>query len=204
MDFSAFLATYLLSIFFGMEYGIIGGVMISLGVQLLRSLRPSVRTDYMIDRESSIEYILIAFDPNILSFSSAGYIQHCMKKLMLNNLEYTFFVIDFDRWNYCDYTLTCAFVSIYQSMKSGGKNLIFLDCSSEWIESLKKVGILESSCVSKEMLPTCLQLEYDGRDDGMKPMMLIENNRVDANIICESPAVSLLVQKDEAQEIIEC
>lgn len=81
MDFLSCLATFVASLLLGMEYGIMLGVALSLGVLLLKSLKPGLDPELRHDPVSDIHFLYAKPDRSGLNFPSVDYIRSSVAKL---------------------------------------------------------------------------------------------------------------------------
>lgn len=140
VDFLACIITFIASMAFGMEYGIIIGVGVSIGALLLRSLRPKLISQLKSDPLTKVEYILVS-PSNGLYFPSVDHITNSIQKLTVKHKDIELIVINFSKWSACDFTGASTLVSVYKGMKKNGKSLVFLNCSKFWINAFNTVGL---------------------------------------------------------------
>lgn len=79
-DLFSFLVTFISSVLFGMEYGIMIGVGVSLAILLLKSLKPGLNSELRIDPGTGISFIYAKPDYG-LHFPSVDYIRTSLAKL---------------------------------------------------------------------------------------------------------------------------
>lgn len=123
-----------------MEYGILVGVGITVGVLLLKSLRPQLKLLLKYDSKTSTEYVLMTPE-NGLNFPSVDHITTTIQKLTLKCKECCFIIIDFTKWTEMDYTGANTFALISKGLKRNGKTLAFMNCGETWINAFKIAGM---------------------------------------------------------------
>ncbi|XP_021952022.1 sodium-independent sulfate anion transporter isoform X2 [Folsomia candida] len=136
MDFLSCLATFVASLLLGMEYGIMLGVALSLGVLLLKSLKPGLDPELRHDPVSDIHFLYAKPDRSGLNFPSVDYIRSSVAKLATQFPSVPIIVLSFQKWDTFDYTVVLALTSLVTLLKSEyGKELVYVDCSPGWIHA---------------------------------------------------------------------
>ncbi|CAL8112209.1 unnamed protein product [Orchesella dallaii] len=156
IDCIACIITFIASMFLGMEYGILIGVVVSVGALLLKSLRPALKTELKVERSTGVDYILVTPEAG-LYFPSVDHIITQVQKLTLKNKECSVVLLDFSQWTACDYTAATTLVSLNKGLKKNEKILGFLNCSPVWVHNFKVAGLKEPPLVHQASISTFIR-----------------------------------------------
>jgi len=139
-EFFTSLITFVVSLFVGMEFGMMIGVGISI-MQLLYNLM-SAKLTYELRRDeyTNVDYILIGQSVG-LRFPSVDLIRKYINKSTLRYPSTVCVVIDCKYWTSLDFTAALGIASLTKSLRAQGKYLILLNLG-EFEENWRKALVI--------------------------------------------------------------
>jgi len=137
------MSSFFASIFLGMEYGILIGVLFSCGAHLYRSRFPRVEEKKLKKSEDPISsHIEIRPQVDGLSFFSAPHVLTMVTDIIEAHPACTHITINCDQMDTsCDYTVVISLVALYKSMGKCGKVVDFCNCDPKLTAALEESAV---------------------------------------------------------------
>jgi MFS superfamily sulfate permease-like transporter len=161
MDVLACLITFFSAIFFGMEYGILLGVVTSIGIFLIRPVQPKIQwnqvdffktaaignTPVSEDTSDNEGYLLMTPESGF-SFPSVDFIRTSINETIFRFPGYKYLIIDCQNMISLDYTAATALAALCKGLKKSRRHLLFFNCNSRWPEVFKNVGLTDFQTIA--------------------------------------------------------
>lgn len=143
--------TFLISLYFGMEYGMMSGVTVSIIYLLYNSMTAKLTYELHKEPSTNIDYIYINNSVG-LRFPNIDIIRKYISKATLTYPNTQILIIDCTYWTSLDFTAVLGISSIVKSLQTQGKHLILLNLGDQkeqqWKTALINSGGLNESLIN--------------------------------------------------------
>lgn len=149
MDIFAAFVTFSCSLILGMEYGILIGVVTSIGLYLIRPLRPQIQCKILASADipgyvngTLVRKDCLVIEPDQgLAFPTVDYLRTYINESILLNKTVSFVALDCHNMISLDYTAATALAALAKGLLKAGKKLVFFNCNvDDWTIKFQAVG----------------------------------------------------------------